>query len=276
LTVLFVVACEHDEGRREGDSDACHAGERKCVGGNVHACDDQGEMTLEQTCVGGTECFHGECVYPDVAAPDITPESDSAPPPDETLEPPPCSPEACAADIGAAPQCYVWACSDGCKLVPAANGTACNDSSDCTTGDVCQEGLCLGSPAACDDGLDCTVDGCDPGSGCTHLPVNALCDDTNPCTLDECSTAAGCQHAAYVGQACSDADPCTVGESCEADGTCGNGQALECSDDNECTDDSCDPGSGECVFAPDDTNPCDDGDPKTQTECVSGECLVAD
>jgi hypothetical protein len=45
-------------------------------------------------------------------------------------------------------------------------------------------------PADCDDGDACTVDQCDPLSGCSWIPLD--CDDGDPCTLDACDAVAGC------------------------------------------------------------------------------------
>ena len=48
-----------------------------------------------------------------------------------------------------------------------ADGNACNGS------EVCQAGVCLpGTSITCADGDACTIDGCDPVSGCTYTPAN--------------------------------------------------------------------------------------------------------
>jgi hypothetical protein len=50
-------------------------------------------------------------------------------------------------------------------------------------------------------------------------------------------------------------------------------EGVECDDQNECTDDSCDPASGECVSEPvDDGTSCEGG----EGICESGECVPAD
>jgi len=84
--------------------------------------------------------------------------------------------------------------ANGCRGLP--NGTSCTDGNACTVGDTCQSntcqagtpvtcsapdqchtagtcvpstGVCTGSsPISCDDGLSCTTDSCDAGSGCVH------------------------------------------------------------------------------------------------------------
>jgi len=51
------------------------------------------------------------------------------------------------------------------------DGTACDDRKECTSGDACAGGACVGTPlppAACDDGDAQTVDVCEEGFGCVH------------------------------------------------------------------------------------------------------------
>ncbi len=103
----------------------------------------------------------------------------------------------------------------------APDGTACDDGNSCTgdgkcLGGVCENGipivctpsdlchgagvcdpatgLCSNPPLACDDGNACTIDSCDPGTGCVHSTVAGSCDDGNPCTIDTCDAAGGCIH----------------------------------------------------------------------------------
>jgi len=109
--------------------------------------------------------------------------------------------------------------SKGC--VYTDNSAPCDDGDACTTGDVCDDGSCtpgtpvicpggdlcngpmtcdpdLGcvpgtTPKDCNDGIDCTDDGCNPTTGaCTHTPDNGACDDGNVCTRDACSPVNGC------------------------------------------------------------------------------------
>ncbi len=86
-----------------------------------------------------------------------------------------------------------------------------------------------------------------------------LCDDGNDCTEDGCDGAAGCTHAALSEGECVDGDVCTVGDHCEA-GVC-LGSPVACDDGNPCTDDLCD-GLGGCEFVANSAG-CDDGDPCT-------------
>ncbi len=93
---------------------------------------------------------------------------------------------------------------------------------------VCEVGGgygCTHHPA-CDDGLACTLDACDPDTGaCAHTPDDAVCDDGEPCTSDACDAAAGCTHVPNDavcddGLACTD-DWCGVYPAPSCDATSG-------------------------------------------------------
>ena len=61
-----------------------------------------------------------------------------------------------------------------CSHPPVAVGTPCDDGSECTSGEACQDGACTGGKANdCDDGDACTTDSCGAQS-CLHLTTNAL------------------------------------------------------------------------------------------------------
>ena len=105
------------------------------------------------------------------------------------------------------------------------------------------------------------------------------CNDSNDCTYDYCydgtttkGPAFGCQHEPMFEAACSDGNPCTYGDYC-GEGVCLAGDPTNCNDENPCTDDSCDTGSGACVnlanaVTCDDGNPCTLADTCTQTVCA--------
>ncbi len=176
----------------------------------------------------------------------------------------------------------------------AVNGTPCDDGSACTTNDACSGGTCTGTALDCDDNNPCTVDACNPASGCTHTPGGTCsdgdpctddvcnagacvstpknCDDGNPCTADSCNATNGCQHVAVAdGAACDDKNACTTTSTCSA-GTCVGSGAPNCDDNNVCTADSCNPTTG-CEHTP--TNgSCDDGNPCTAADyCFLGKCF---
>ena len=105
------------------------------------------------------------------------------------------------------PECEGKECGDdGC-------GGLCGlcDDSDACTDDSCMDGLCVftSNADACDDGVDCTVDGCDPASGCTFTPDDGVCDDGIPCTTDSCDPVDGCGSTPDDG-ACDDQSACTT------------------------------------------------------------------
>jgi RHS repeat-associated protein len=60
------------------------------------------------------------------------------------------------------------------------NATSCDDGNACTTNDQCNSDFCTGGPPlSCDDHDDCTVDYCDPASGCKSVyspPASSGCN----------------------------------------------------------------------------------------------------
>jgi len=193
-------------------------------------------------------------------------------------------------------------CDKGNGVEHDPNEAVCEDGSDDTVGDHCEEGKCVGlASVSCVPGDWFEIGGlcahCDAeGTGLDGEPVEV--DDDNVCTDDSCHHTDGPVHEPEDG-ACEDGDPETVGDYCEA-GTCvpGNlvkctpgewflklglcykcneggdgfvGQGLPVDDLNECTDDVCDPLNG-LIFEPD-TGPCDDGNPATTGDyCKDGKC----
>ncbi len=218
---------------------------------NALACDDANACTVGDVCSGGA-CTGGA--------------------PLECGDGNPCTTDSCVL-------------VNGCGHAP--NALACDDGNACTTGDVCSGGSCTGgSSFNCDDNNPCTTDTCDLASGCAHTPNALACDDTNactvgdvcsggactggspldcadanPCTTDACNTEVGCTHDPNS-LLCNDGNACTAGDVCSA-GTCTAGSALDCSDSNACTADSCDAGAG-CQHT---TQVCDDADPCTVDNC---------
>ena len=196
---------------------------------------------------------------------------------------------------------------DGCVPLTGCfheelGGIPCNDADNCTLGDQCVDGECVGELVTCEDGNPCTDDVCDGTTGCKFPPSSGLCDDDDPCTFgdfcqdgkckpgialscddgndctkDSCDTAVGCLHEA-ADASCDDGNPCTVGDAC-LDGKCVAGGAMDCDDDNPCTDDWCGPGG--CQHVPN-TAPCNDGssctvdDACSQGQCAGGTALSCD
>jgi hypothetical protein len=86
---------------------------------------------------------------------------------------------------------------------------------------------------------DCQADLCD----------GVVCDDGNICTDDACDPATGACEFTDNTEPCDDGLLCTINDAC-AGGVCVSGPPLPCNDANLCTADSCDPGTGQCVFTP--------------------------
>lgn len=146
-----------------------------------------------------------------------------------------------------------------------------------------------------DDGIDCTLDRCDPVLGCVHEPNDRACDDglfctTETCTDEGCIAVSTCppmiDGCVLVNDSCNedndvcvnrpDDSQCDDGNACTLDACDGEtGDCFHeedaCDDGDLCTVDDCDPLTG-CTHAPAD---CDDGDPCTQALCDSetGECV---
>lgn len=124
--------------------------------------------------------------------------------------------------------------------------TDCDDGDPCTT-DSCdpQTGECVHAPLVCNDFNLCNgTETCDPAIGCV-VGVALNCDDENPCTDDSCVPATGCVSVANTAP-CTDEDPCTGPEVCSG-GACFPGPAVDCDDGDDCTEDSCNSQTGECV-----------------------------
>jgi hypothetical protein len=144
----------------------------------------------------------------------------------------------------------------GCQGHTPAPGTPCNDNNPCTVGDVCDAAATCqpGSPLICNDGRECTIDTCNPTSGCVFTPRAGSCtDDGNPCTDDVCAGRA-CTHPAKPDTTpCDDGSFCTLNEACRG-GICRDGTPRNCDDGDPCTTDTCDVAGQTCVHTP--VNPC--------------------
>ncbi|MBI5609904.1 MAG: hypothetical protein HY902_13610, partial [Deltaproteobacteria bacterium] len=191
--------------------------------------------------------------------------------------------------------CQVAACGPAgqCIALAASEGALCDDGNACTTKDLCAAGACGGAGTlACDDQNPCTVDSCNPISGCINLPAAAstACDDGDACTANDTCLAGKCQPGAMICQCQNNADcgkyedgnQCNGALYCDksagAPYTCKLNPAsvVVCvtSQDSPCQKNTCVPATGECklVVAPGNT-PCDDGDSCTVGDfCEQGLC----
>lgn len=114
----------------------------------------------------------------------------------------------------------------------------CDDGSACTTSDVCLAGQCVGTALSCPASDICSRGVCDATSGCLSIPDPDACDDDNPCTLDRCDPATGCSHEAVVdGTPCAPLDGCLQAQVCLS-GACTTvpvPNGFPCSDGDLCT-----------------------------------------
>jgi len=132
-----------------------------------------------------------------------------------------------------------------CQFNHVADATPCEDGLFCTSGDLCNNGVCVVGgdpctpPSLCSEALD----------ACVECLIDADCDDAIPCTTDICNGIGACENNLNAGS-------CLIAGTCYADG------ALNPA--NDCQE--CDPGSDPLgwSFLPDGTL-CDDGDPCTGT-----------
>lgn len=229
-----------DDGNLCTNNDVCTGGINSTCRGSVKVCDDLLECTTDS-------CANGDCVA------EILPNS--------------CVIDKQCYETGdTTSQCLV--CdpdADNTSWSHVENGTQCDDGDECTTEDVCVDGVCVGGSAdTCDDGLECTLDLCDSESGCSHVPNDELCDDNNVCTDNQCSIPGGCIFPNKTG-GCDDNSVCTEEDTCTG-GLC-TGTPIDCDDDVFCTIDSCIADSG-CQHQPSDAL-CDDMNPCTTDVCIA-------
>jgi hypothetical protein len=189
-------------------------------------------------------------------------------------------------------------CDDGVACTADAcnplDGTCTNDPDDaacppsalCAGAPFCDPtaGCVVTAPPSCNDGVDCTVDACDPATGaCIHVLEDARCSDGVFCNGDEvcdgtldcipglrdCSDRVGCTVDTCDETAdacvwtpdptpCRDANLCNGTEVCNSVLGCQPGAPVDCDDGFACTTDACTPATGACTHVPN-SAACDDG-----------------
>jgi hypothetical protein len=179
-------------------------------------------------------------------------------------------------------------------------GALCNDDDPCTTDTRCDEnGDCTGEEACqCRTNADCLpfedADRCNAVLFCDRsLAVfvcrpqpgtEVRCPATNntQCRRNECETATGICRMVNLpdGTGCNDQNGCTLGDQCVA-GVCTAGTPKDCDDRNVCTNDGCNPISGDCQHIPnsmscEDQFACSTGDLCQSGSCRRGEPLRCD
>src|SRR5690606_10259680 len=138
----------------------------------------------------------------------------------------------------------------------------------------------------CDDGIPCTLDGCDEDEGaCVSIASNGFCSDGMfcngqevcdlspdaevdadgcrpgtpptcsdgvPCTTDVCDDDLGACRFPPDHEYCDDNDFCNGAEICDPVNDCQDGEVPDCTDAFNCTIDSCHSTLG-CLHEPDDS-----------------------
>ena len=142
----------------------------------VVVCDDGNKCTIDK-------CVNGVCTHTPVNCDDGNP----------------CTDDSCDPATG--------------NCVYINNIAPCDDGKFCTVGDVCKDGSCTsGTLRDCNDGIDCTIDSCNEDADeCEHSADDSKCDDDDACTIDTCDPLTGCT---YEDVDCDDGDPCTE-DSCD-------------------------------------------------------------
>lgn len=157
----------------------------------------------------------------------------------------------CYLSAGAFDLSVTLQCTEGECVSPARTCDAPLDLCSNAFNDGASVG-CDYSARDCDDSDPCTIDTCDPSSGCVHTPRSACCcaessecDDGMPCTVDVCDASNQCTYESVPEMGC-----------CSSD--------AQCDDHSVCTTDTCDPETGNCSHTP---VICDDVDPCTEDMC---------
>jgi fibro-slime domain-containing protein len=278
------------------DGDICTINDRcingECIGDPAINCDDNNECTSE-TCAEDPQTGMAMCFYKDITG--YCDDGDLCTLNDTCIEDMCIGTPMVCMDSPLAP-CVDNPCVNGvCTPMNNTSQTPCDDGNPCTHSDICNNGICQGTPIDCDDGNPCTnntcVDGmcylknlngthCYDNDHCTFndtciegpdgasrcIGTRIVCEDGNPCTDNECLD--GICIFSNNTQPCDDGDLCTYDDRCVM-GQC-VGTPITCDDYNECTRDEC--VNGNCEHFIISTAYCDDGDNCTHLDmCVIGQ-----
>lgn len=204
------------------------------------------------------------------------------------LEPKTCQAGACVYGLRRA--CPSRTCGAGrcepdsgeCVFDDLADGSVCEADGNPCTADACRSGACVTgeNTCACSTDPECPVNAdaclprlrCDAGLGrCLVEPeTGVVCPPSGEaCRENACDAESG----ACVLRIVPDGTACPAADRCVTDGFCVDGQCIRaprCRDDNPCTRDDCDLGTGACTFVPLDGAVCDDGDDCTEADVCDG------
>lgn len=172
------------------------------------ACDDQNVCTIGDFCGGDSVCYPG---YITLNCDDSNPCTDDRC--DAVLgcvNTPIANCEQCNVNLDCSAQsCQVGLCIDhNCVYIAQSGGARCSDNNACNGEEFCTgNGVCISILLPnCDDNNDCTVDSCDPSSGCVFTPTPGnMCDDHDPTTVSDVCVGSVCTGTPFL---CPDDTPC--------------------------------------------------------------------
>lgn len=256
----FATGCyfEDASGIACDDGDACTVNdicdEGICLPGADKNCHDDNPCTLD-SCGPDGECLHQPedwlcddglyCNGVETCHPDTGCQAGQPPVADDLID--------CTADL----------CDEGADTIlhlpdhsACSDGDVCNGQETCVAGQGCHDGTDL----ECEDGVACTLDTCQPETGCQHAPQDLLCEDGHPCTVHTCHPNDGCVKAEEVAGA--NGVVCCLSSN------------LECDDGNQCTQDLCNTLTNQCENTPEENGtPCNDGlDCSADDVCIDTTC----
>ena len=111
--------------------------------------------------------------------------------------------------------CTIDSCNEETdKCEHSADDSKCDDGLWCNGAETCDptKGCQPGTAPDCSDGIDCTIDSCNEDADeCEHSADDSKCDDDDACTIDTCDPLTGCT---YEDVDCDDGDQCTE-DSCD-------------------------------------------------------------
>ena len=249
-------------GELETDVD-CGGVECVMLGKSCTAQDDNRGLT-SQSCLVGSDCDSGMCSGADPAAKVCVSCSNRFQDVTET-------------DVDCGGDC------DSC-----ADGSSCNDDSDCLSGMCYTDGTCVSyfngvrdgaetdvdcggsAPAqcvkdrSCGDHTDCVSGNCDSGT-CVDPSADQTCYDGQ---LGELETDVDCGGTPCVllGKVCASGQGCSVDADCAGTAQCSGGACSACDDGTQNGDETGVDCGGGCALCPDNESCLADGD------CQSGSC----
>ncbi len=267
---LFAAGCgcggsDGDGGTTDADGDTDTDSDTGPVCATNADCDDGVFCNGRETCLDGAACVPGR-----------------SPSCDDGLD---CTADSC--DSGAD------ACANAPDDARCDDGRTCNGAETCDTSRGC---TAIDLPE-CDDGVPCTWDTCDDTTGgCVNVALSdrcddrvfcngdetcdvkqdcvagplPLCEDGVPCTVDSCDIGSDACVSAPDDERCDDGRICNGEETCDAVDGCSAADLPDCDDSIDCTWDTCDDATGDCIHVAIEAR-CSDDDVCNGVEACNAE-----